>query len=148
MSWHSSGKFLAFYESTGPQTGSDVVILPMEGDETSGWKPGAPTIFVNDALQDGWPTFSPDGRWLAYHSRDTGPYAVDGDAFLAKKPRLWSEGSFRRSRGLTWRPYDLHPDGERVALAPPAETQVESKHVVLVFNFFDELRRIAPAEKR
>ena len=40
-SWHPSGKFLAFEEQN-PQTNFDLMILPMEGDEASGWKPGNP----------------------------------------------------------------------------------------------------------
>ena len=43
------------------------MILPMEGDEASGWKPGKPTVFLNSPFDEAWPTFSPDGRWLAYH---------------------------------------------------------------------------------
>ena len=46
--------------------------------------------------------------------------------------------------------FDLHPDGERIALSAAAQTPGEAKpdKVVLVFNFFDELRRIAPVSKR
>ena len=40
-SWHPSGRFLAFWEQSA-QTAYDVMILPMEGDEASGWKPGKP----------------------------------------------------------------------------------------------------------
>jgi hypothetical protein len=46
--------------------------------------------------------------------------------------------------------FDLHPDGERFAVAAMPETQTTTKSdkVVFVFNFFDELRRIAPATKK
>jgi len=41
--------------------------------------------------------------------------------------------------------FDLHPDGERVAVAPATQTGgVKQDKVVLFLNFFDELRRIAP----
>ncbi len=70
-SWHPSGKFLAF-EEQGPQTNLDLMILPMEGDEVSGWKPGKPTVFLNTPFTEHDPTFSPDGRWLAYSSNETG----------------------------------------------------------------------------
>ena len=43
-SWHPSGKFLAFHEV---RPGNDLMILPMEGDEASGWKPGKPTVFLS-----------------------------------------------------------------------------------------------------
>jgi hypothetical protein len=44
-SWHPSGKFLAFQASRGT-TGSDLMILPVEGDATRGWTPGTPTVFL------------------------------------------------------------------------------------------------------
>jgi hypothetical protein len=47
------------------------------------------------------------------------------------------------------RTFDLHPDGERIAAAVPA-SQPEAKFdkVTFIFNFFDELRRIAPPSKK
>ena len=52
-------------------------------------------------------------------------------------------------KGRSLRPFDLHPDGERFALAPAAQTADGEKqdHVTFIFNFFDELRRIAPARR-
>jgi serine/threonine-protein kinase len=71
-SWHPSGKFLAFIEVS-LQTGTqDIMILPMEGNEASGWKPAEPTAFLNAAFHETQPEFSPDGRWLAYQSDETG----------------------------------------------------------------------------
>ncbi len=70
-SWHPSGKFLAFDEQT-PQTQNDLMILPMNGDEASGWKPGSPTVFLKSPFSERWPMFSPDGRWLAYISNESG----------------------------------------------------------------------------
>ncbi len=168
------------------------MILPMEGDETSGWKPEEPSGSVMEAYAQHHPTFSPDGRWLAYQSNETGrfevyvrpfpgpgakrqisndggahptwsrarpelfynasqrimlvPYTAKADSFVAENPRLWSEGRFRRSAALQYRPFDLHPDGQRFALALPTETEsARQDKIVLIFNFFDELRRIAPA---
>jgi hypothetical protein len=74
-------------------------------------------------------------------------YSVEGDSFKADKPRLWSEQAILlRPRE---RSFDLHPDGERIAaavLAGQAEEKVD--HVTFIFNFFDELRRIAPPSKK
>ena len=142
------------------------------------------------------PMFSPDGRWLAYHSNESGrnevyvrpfpgpggkwqissgggtyptwsrtkpellysvngqimvaPFSVQGDSFLATKPRRWSDGRYLERPGN--RGFDLHPDGERlaVAFAPAAQTPRDAKQdkVVFIFNFFDELRQIAPATRR
>jgi serine/threonine-protein kinase len=186
-SWHPSGKFLAFDEQ-GAQTGFDLMILPMEGDDTSGWKPGRPITYLSSPYIKVEPMFSPDGRWIAYQSTETGrfevyvrpfpgpggqrqistgggafptwsrtrrelfysapdqqimvvEYMVEGDSFRAEKPRLLSERRYLSSRG-----FDLHPDGERFALAPAVQTSAGAKqdHVTVIFNFFDELRRIAP----
>jgi hypothetical protein len=46
--------------------------------------------------------------------------------------------------------YDLHPDGKRIVALLPAASSTGSKdstHVTILFNFFDELRRRAPAGK-
>ena len=193
-SWHPSGRFLAFQE-TRPQTGADLLILPVEGDEASGWTPGTPTVFLSGPFNEQQPRFSPDGRWLAYESNDSGggfeiyvrsfrgaggkfpistgggtnavwsrarrellyrapdgrimvvPYTAAGEGFQAEKPRVWSQApvQLRRSVGAS---FDLHPDGERVAMAPSTEATAGPTHVTLIFNFFDELRRIAPAGRR
>jgi len=193
-SWHPAGKYLAF-QQTNPQTGIDIMILPMEGDETSGWKPGKPTVFLDGPADESEPMFSPDGRWLAYHSNESGrtevfvrpfpgpggkwqistaggayatwsrtrhelfymtpdnqimvaSYTVEGDSFRSDKPRLWSEHPIQRRPRL--RSFDLHPDGERLAVSVTTETPADAPRdkVVFIFNFFDELRRIAPAAKR
>ncbi|MDO8679358.1 MAG: hypothetical protein Q7R30_12455 [Acidobacteriota bacterium] len=193
-SWHPSGKFLAFDEQT-TQTSWDLMILPLEGDDASGWKPGKPSVFLNTPFAESEPMFSPDGRWLAYQSNESGrnevyvrpfsgpggvgkwqisigggfspmwsrtkhelfygttngqimvaAFTVEADSFRAEKPQPWSDGRFV-VRGLN-RMFDLHPDGERFALT--AQTQVGAKQdkVVFLFNFFDELRRIAPVAKQ
>src|SRR5262249_15459459 len=70
-SWHPSGKFLAF-EEQGSQTGFDLMILPMEGDDMSGWKPGKAIKYLSSPFIKTEPMFSPDGRWIAYRSTETG----------------------------------------------------------------------------
>ena len=191
-SWHPSGTFLAFYELN-LRTGDDLMILPMEGDEASGWHSGTPMVFLNSPASEIEPMFSPDGRWIAYMSNESGryevhvrpfpgpggqrqistgggasprwsrtrhelfygspdghimvtPYTVDGDSFRAEKSRLWSDARYvTRSRR---RSFDLHPDGDRFALAKAVDTPTAATHdhVTFILNFFDELRRIAPVK--
>ena len=66
-SWHPSAKFLAFAETRGA-TMADLMILPTEGDATRGWTPGTPTVFLGTKASEAGPTFSPDGRFIAYTS--------------------------------------------------------------------------------
>jgi hypothetical protein len=78
-------------------------------------------------------------------------YTVEGDSFRAEKPRLWAERRYtQRINAIAPRSFGLHPDGDRFALAPSVEVDVSAAQnkVVFVFNFFDELRRIAPPAKR
>jgi hypothetical protein len=76
-------------------------------------------------------------------------YTVEGDSFRTEKPRVWSP-VLVPWRGLFVRSYDLHPDGERVAVLKVSGNEAEARrdHVTLIVNFFDELRRIAPAGRR
>jgi hypothetical protein len=69
-------------------------------------------------------------------------YAVNGEVFVASKPRLWAE---KRDLG----DFDLAPDGKRfvVVQAETAE-QKGPTQVTFLLNFFDELRRRVPAERK
>ena len=85
---------------------------------------------------------APDGRIMLV------PYTAAGDALQAERPRVWSETPVQLRRlfdGAST--FDLHPDGARVAMAPVSEATAGLAHVTLMFNFFDELRRVAPVKK-
>jgi serine/threonine-protein kinase len=73
-SWRPDGQFLAFFQAN--PVNYDIMTLPIQGDEKSGWKPGEPKPFVNSAFDEREPAFSPDGRWLAYQSNESGSYEV------------------------------------------------------------------------
>jgi serine/threonine-protein kinase len=75
QSWHPNGKVLAFHQLN-PDTNWDILTLALEGNEKSGWKPGEPKPFVNTPFIETEPAFSPDGRWLAYSSNETGNFEV------------------------------------------------------------------------
>jgi hypothetical protein len=77
------------------------------------------------------------------------PYTTSGSAFAPAKPRPWSQAEFLASPPLAvYGPgFDIHPDGTRFAVTPPAgpvATPANASQLVVVFNFFDELRRLAP----
>jgi eukaryotic-like serine/threonine-protein kinase len=74
-SWSPDGKILAYFESN-PGTGYDVLTMPVEGSEKSGWKPGQPKPFVNTTFNEVVPAFSPDGKWIAYQSNESGVYEI------------------------------------------------------------------------
>ena len=73
-------------------------------------------------------------------------YRVSGESFQVDKQRLWPPIQFRLRPRL--RSYDLHPDGTRAALAlPESSTSADQDHVTFVFNWFEDLRRIAPVKR-
>jgi len=80
-------------------------------------------------------------------------YSVEGESFHAEQPRPWPEARYK-SGGLTGRilnrGFDLHPDGNRLALAPLGDTEsaVRRDRLEIILNFSDELRRIAPVQKQ
>jgi serine/threonine-protein kinase len=117
-SWHPSGRFLAFFELT-PEDSWDLMILPMEGDATSGWKPGKPTAFMSSPFAEVDPVFSRDGRWLAYHSNESGRDEVTVAPFPgpgAKLPVSTGGGSHP-----TWSPAGdelFYIAGNRIMVVP------------------------------
>jgi len=62
------GRHLAF-NTEGESTQSDLWILPLDGS-------GEPEAFRQSEFQEFFPMFSPDGRWLAYFSDESGQFEV------------------------------------------------------------------------
>ena len=64
-SWSADGRFLSYSQDQGPPTGWDILVMPLEEDRE-------PEVFVStDALEDD-AAFSPNGRWIAYLSDESG----------------------------------------------------------------------------
>jgi serine/threonine protein kinase/Tol biopolymer transport system component len=74
-SWRPDGKVLAFFQLNSG-TSYDIMTLPIERNEKLGWRPGEPKPFVNSGFIEIEPAFSPDGRWLAYASNESGNFEV------------------------------------------------------------------------
>jgi Tol biopolymer transport system component len=63
-SWSADGRFL-LYLSIDPQTSGDLWVVSMTG------KP-IPAPFLKTPFREAYAAFSPDGRWVAYHSNESG----------------------------------------------------------------------------
>ena len=89
-SFHPSGRFLAFTEG-GRQADNHIMILPIEGNDQTGYKPGKAYAFVSTPANEMMPDFSPDGRWLAYMSSESGTMEV----YVRPFPSATANGKYR-----------------------------------------------------
>jgi len=183
-SWQPGGKYLAVDQQISRRQW-DLMVLPIYVSG-SGWKAGTPTTILNHVSQRPFAVFSPDGRWLAYMSSESGrpevfvrpfagpgvprqvstaggriptwsrrrnelfylspdshlmvvSYTIDGDTFRANPPQKWTEQPINERP--TTRPFDVHPDGDRVLVSGGLANTPNISRVVLVPNFVEEVRR-------
>ena len=92
-SWSSTGA-LAFTESSST-TGTDIHVVDMTSTDHH------ETTIVQTAGEDSCPEFSPDGKWLAYASNESGRFEVYVQPYPGPGPRVMvsTDGGY----GPTWR---------------------------------------------
>ena len=105
FSWSSDGRFIASV-SVASATFNDIWVLPV--DDWPNWRP-----FLQTQSGEGAPTFSPDGRWIAYAAGHTGrneiyikPYPGPGEA-VPVSPDGGIEPQWGRSGELFYRQGNL-----------------------------------------
>jgi Tol biopolymer transport system component len=81
-SFAPDGKRLAFHEQDS-KTSFDLWTVPLESD-SAGLRAGKPEVFLQTPADERTPSFSPDGRWLAYVSDESGTFQVYVRAFPDK----------------------------------------------------------------
>ena len=86
-SWHPKGEWLAYGDS------GDITAVPVTGDRK-------PVAIVSSPDNELFPTFSPDGRWIAYQSDATGRFEIHVRPFAGatRSPQVWQvslEGGIR-----------------------------------------------------
>jgi dipeptidyl aminopeptidase/acylaminoacyl peptidase len=65
--WSRDGRFLVYYVPN-PTSGTDLWVLPADTR--------VPFNFLRTEANEVWGQFSPDGRWMAYQSNETGRYEI------------------------------------------------------------------------
>ena len=68
--WSADGRFILY------QTGLDIWVLPLSGEQK-------PFPFLQTEFNEGWARFSPDGKWIAYSSNESGSWQVYVQSFPA-----------------------------------------------------------------
>ena len=117
--WSRDGRFLLYYSLNNPKTGTDIWVLPMEGDRK-------PVLLLGTKFNELRASFSPDMRWIAYNSDETGRQEVYVRPFTASGPSgapALGEGKWQLSKdggdGPVWR-----ADGKEIIFqAPPNGTK-------------------------
>ena len=70
-SFSSDGRRLACHEIN-PETGYDLWTVPLDTSDPDHPKAGKPEPFLQTPANELVPRFSPDGRWIAYRSDESG----------------------------------------------------------------------------
>jgi Tol biopolymer transport system component len=66
--WSPDGRFLLYYVPD-PKTGTDLWVLPLDGERV-------PFTFLKTEANELSGQFSPDGRWVAYQSNESGRFEI------------------------------------------------------------------------
>jgi serine/threonine-protein kinase len=134
------GRWLAY--ASNESVGEQIYVQPFPG-------PGPKTVVARGT----GPSWSRTRREIVFtvravdyrHVLQTVSYRVENGSFRVDTPRPWATSAAQLRELSGYRLYALHPDGARVAIAPPSETDTAAGgHVTLVLNLFDELRRARP----
>ncbi len=93
-----------------------------------------------------WPTWSKTRPELLFETEGgeimVASYTAAGDSFRSERPVPWSDVRIDVQTFMTGS-FDLHPGGERIALRLSVDESGDAPDsVVLITNFFDELRRL------
>ncbi len=83
--WSADGRFL-LYHSDDPHRDRDLWVLPLDGDHK-------PWVFLKTNFNERWARFSPDGRWVAYTSNESGHDEIYVRPFLEPAASTSKDGS-------------------------------------------------------
>jgi eukaryotic-like serine/threonine-protein kinase len=89
FSWSSDGKYVAYVEEN-PNTKNDIWILPLFGERK-------PYPYLQSNASENSPSFSPNGKWIAYVSNETGKAEVYVRGFPITATGKWqisTEGGY------------------------------------------------------
>ena len=75
-SWSSDGGYLLYTVMSGKDQ-AGIMALPLKGDRK-------PFVFLNTPFSEAHARFSPDGRWIAYESNESGTFQIYVQAFSGK----------------------------------------------------------------
>ena len=87
-SFSPDGRRLAYLD-VAPDTYADSWTLPLDLTDPEHPKPGTPEVFLKTPASEGSSVFSPDGRWIAYSSDESGRFEVYVRPFQSSGGGKW-----------------------------------------------------------
>jgi Tol biopolymer transport system component len=136
--WSRDGRFL-LYHTIDLTTSRDLWVRPMQGE-------GTPWVLLNTPFDERWGQFSPDSRWVAYQSNESGRFEIYLRPFVPPRPNAtrpadnggqWqvstTGGVYPRWRADGKELFYLAPTGDLMAvpIAPRGETPEPGTPVAL-----------------
>ena len=129
--WSHDGRYIAYASQT-PTTRRDIWALPIDGDPT-------PIVVVQTPAEEASPAFSPDGRWIAYQSDETGRMEIFVRPFMRRGSSVqvstdgginphWTDGG----REIVYR----GTDGQIVALPVTTDERTDSVRTGMPVSLF------------
>lgn len=112
LDWSRDGRYL-LYRQIGPQTNHDIFVLPTSGDRK-------PFPYLQTPAMENGGAFSPDGRWIAYASDESGRVEVYAESFPThggKRQISPAGGAGPRWRADGKELYYYSPDGMLMAVS-------------------------------
>jgi serine/threonine-protein kinase len=87
--WSLSRHGTLAYMETNPETGADLWTLQLDLTDPDHPKPGKKEPFLRTPHMEATPSFSPDGRWIAYRSDESGSSEIYVRPFPAASGGKW-----------------------------------------------------------
>jgi eukaryotic-like serine/threonine-protein kinase len=117
-SWSRDGRFLLYY-TVGTKTADDLWVLPIQGSESGDRKP---VLLLGTNATEALGAFSPDMRWIAYASNETGRLEIFVKPFVASGPSgvpALGDGKWQISRDGGIYPH-WRADGKEIIFSSPS----------------------------
>jgi serine/threonine-protein kinase len=166
--WTRDGRTLIFHQSRNPETGWDILALSFDGDVE-------PRPLLSSRFDELQPALSPDDRWLAYVSNETGrsevyvrhypdlaakwqisnqggtepAWSSQGDELFyrdgLKCPQMLFESEFVADVQYG-RGFDVAPDDQGFVFMEQSSVANADYELRIVLDWFEELNRLVPVD--
>jgi Tol biopolymer transport system component len=131
IDWSGDGRFVLYRRDDDSFASSDLLALPVDGDDRT------PVVVANTPAEERMGAFSPDGRWIAYDTNESGRFEVRVQAF--PEPSGWWPVSTDGGVAPRWRIDGeinfVAPDGTMMAVSVATDgSSLEAERPVALFQ--------------